>query len=190
MTYRIFLALGVVALIVGTLVIDWQQQAGIRPPANGARDTDLGYSARDAEIIETGEDGRPLYTVNADLIRQRPQDGVVLLDIVRMQFRDAAAGTWDLRAARGEIRRETGLVELFGDVRLIGALAPEEGAAPQPARIETQALALDTRTEIITTAEPVQFEWSGQRMRAVGLEARLKEHHVRLESDVNGLFTP
>jgi len=51
-----------------------------------------GYSARDAQIIETGPDGRARFTLQAALIEQQPATrDIVLTDIdMRLQSADAS----------------------------------------------------------------------------------------------------
>ena len=48
----------------------------------GASLPDPGYAAHDAEVIETGYDGRERYRLNAKVIRQQTETGVIDLEDV------------------------------------------------------------------------------------------------------------
>ena len=77
-------------------------------------------------------------------------------------------------------------VEMEGAVRVTGTLSDVAGAA----RISTERLAFDTRTEIVSTQVPVTLTWSGHRLQARGMRANLKDQRLQLESAVHGHFVP
>jgi LPS export ABC transporter protein LptC len=135
--------------------------------------------------METGADGLPMYTLNADVIRQHPSDGVEF-EQVQMSFRDADGQTWKGRADRGELTTDTGKIELTGDVHVNGLLP---GSA-QLADLATEKLSVDTHESIISTSEPVAVNSTGRQLRSKGLLAELKSHHLVLESNVRGTLTP
>jgi lipopolysaccharide export system protein LptC len=45
-------------------------------------------------------------------------------------------------------------------------------------------------TEVADTRAPVELAFGAHRVRALGMRADLKSGTLRLESDVNGRFTP
>ncbi|MHB1828022.1 MAG: hypothetical protein ACYCV6_10035, partial [Steroidobacteraceae bacterium] len=69
MIYRIFAFLTVVAVIIGSLLLS-RQEGAPQTTTVAQSDANEGYSARDAQLWETGANGRPLYTVDAALIRE------------------------------------------------------------------------------------------------------------------------
>lgn len=144
-----------------------------------------GYAARKASIIETGDDGRPMYTLVADLVRQHPNDNRVQLDAPRMTFVASDGNTWHVRAKSGQIRDDGANVELFGDVHVNGQLP----GAPRPATIDTSILSFDTKKEIVTTHAPVSLDWNGHKLSGTGLTAKLPDHQVKLESRIHGSFS-
>jgi LPS export ABC transporter protein LptC len=186
MAYRIFAVLAFLAVIVGSVLLGGQQRETTARTTIEESGGDLGYAARKAELIETGLDGRPLYKLNADLIRQRPRDAIVELEQVKMDFRDSASNQWSARADHGELGQDTGKVELAGSVRVVGT----PPGSYEAAEISTDKLAVDTREQVVTTEDPVTFTWSGRQLRARGLVASLKDRRVQLESDVHGIFSP
>src|SRR5262249_44064987 len=145
---------------------------------------DLGYSARNAVLVETGTDGIPAYTLNANVVRQHPGDGVAF-EQVQMSFRDANGQTWTGRADEGELATDTGKIDLSGNVHVNGLLP----GSSQMADLATEKLSVDTNENLISTSEQVVISAPGRELKAEGLMAALKEHHLALESNVRGTFT-
>jgi LPS export ABC transporter protein LptC len=181
---RIFIGLIVVAGIVGALILGQGPGTALtRQSATQASDVP-GYSARNAEVIETGDDGRPAYRLNARLVRQRANDSRVQLDGPRMSFLAEDGTTWYLVARAGQIHPDGSNVDLFGDVKIDGQVQDT------PVTIGTSIISFDTRTEIARTHAPVTFDTKGGRLGATGLVANLKDGTVQLESRVHGRFPP
>jgi LPS export ABC transporter protein LptC len=185
MIFRILAAVLFVAIIVGSFWLGGEQRETTATTTVEASSADLGYSARDATLVETGADGLPVYTLIANVIRQHPGDGVGF-DQVQMTFRDADGQTWKGRADQGELTTESGKVDLTGNVHVSGLLPGSE----QMADLTTEKLSVDTHEDIISTAEPVTVNSPGRQLKSKGLVATLKEHHLILESNVRGTLTP
>lgn len=159
---------------------------------------DPGYAARDAEIIETGYDGRERYRLSARNIRQQTETGVIELEDLEMNYhpgaqarvagedRPAAAEkeTWHLTSDRGVVRADGDDVQLTGNVRVTGT-AP---GATAPLTLTTTRLRVNTPTEYIETDAPVKLTWTGHELDARGMRADLKAGTLSLESDVHGQF--
>lgn len=184
MIYRLFAVLTIVAVIVASVLLSRQQGAVPVSAAVQQNGFNEGYSASDAVLVETGADGKPLYTLNAASIRQLPDEGQVQLTQVRMTLRDSDGNPWTVTADRGELEQAAQEVRLAGNVQVSGSL-PASGAA----QISTAALSVDIRGQIVSTRDPVQMTWSGRPLSSVGLIADLKDHRVQLESDVHGTFS-
>ena len=185
MIFRVLVALLLIAIIGGSFWLGGQQREPIATTTVEASNPDLGYSARHAVLVETGADGLPMYTLNADVIRQHPNDGVEF-EQVQMSFRDPDGQTWNGRADRGELTTDTGKVDLGGNVHVSGLLP----GSTQPADLETEKLSVDTHEDIISTLEPVSVSSPGRQLRSKGLVATLKEHHLVLGSNVRGTLIP
>ena len=185
MIYRLLAMLALVALIVGVVVLSGAQRESAAPATVGPLH-DPGYAARRARLIQTGSDGRALYTLDAAQIQQQPNQGTVDLQQVQLGFRDTSGTEWSARADRGQLTQESGVVQLEGGVRVVGSL-PDTG---EPAEISTERLSFDTQSQIVTTRDPVTLLVSGRALQAQGLIASLKERHVQLESAVHGSFLP
>jgi lipopolysaccharide export system protein LptC len=185
MMYRIFAALVFIVVIGGTIVFGGQQPEAIAPTVV-EEPRDPGYAARDAKVVQTGPDGHPLYTIDADVMRQQPNDDTVELENATLGFYDANGALWTARGAHGEVGQDTKIVELSGDVHVNGT--PQ--GSKEPAEIVTDRLAFDTNTKIATTRDPVTLTWSGQEIKGRGMRATLNEGRVQLESAVHGVAVP
>ena len=162
---------------------------------------DPGYAARDAQLIETGYDGRERYRLNARVIRQRTESGVIELEELAMNYHVESGGkvpgestsaavvsadVWHLTSDRGEVRANGDDVELTGNVRVVGP-APGSG---EPLSLTTESMRINTPTQFIETDALVKLRWSGHELNARGMKADLKAGTLRLESDGNGHFFP
>jgi LPS export ABC transporter protein LptC len=185
MIYRIFAVLVFIVVIGGTIVFGGQQTESTAPTVVEER-RDPGYAARDAKLVQTGTDGKPLYTINASVIRQQPDDDTVQLEKATLGFYDANGSLWTARGNTGQVGQDTGKVELSGDVHVNGT--PQ--GTQEPAEITTEHLAFDTNSKIATTKDPVTWTWSGQEIKGKGMRANLNDGLVQLESKVHGTAVP
>jgi LPS export ABC transporter protein LptC len=185
MIFRILAALLVIALVLGSFWLGGEQRETTATTTVAPPTAEMGYSARDAVLIETGPDGLPMYTLNANVIRQHPGDGVDF-EQVQMSFRDRNGQTWKGRADQGQLTTETGKVDLYGNVHVNGPLPGSSSVA----ELSTDRLAVDTHENIISTADAVTVESPGRQLKSRGLLADLNGRHLVLESKVRGSFTP
>jgi LPS export ABC transporter protein LptC len=187
MSYRVLSVIAFIAIVVaGWIALDRAEFNANSKPVNPTLTQDPGYAARDAQLIETGPDGKPMYTLRANVIRQQPAAQVVTLDAVQMQLRDPGGNVWSGRADRGLIQQDDAVVELTGAVRLWGTI-PEDN---RPAQVTTEQLFVNTRTDVATSPVLVLISWGAQELSGIGLEASLSERRIKLESDVHGLVHP
>lgn len=196
--------LGIVAVIAVVSIAYFLARAGRGgedESATGALPPDPGYAARDAEVIETGYDGRERYRLNAKVIRQQIDSSVIDVEELRMDYHPGAQSrvpgeaatnaserneVWHLRSDSGQVRANGDDVELTGNVEVTGA-APDSG---EPISLRTERMRINTPTEFIQTDERVTLLWSGHELVANGMKADLKAGTLRLESDVHGEFSP
>ncbi len=185
MIFRILAALLFIATVVGSFWLGGEPRERATTTTVEASSAELGYSARNAVLVETGADGLPIYTLNANVISQYPGDGVECEE-VQMAFRDAEGQVWKGRTDQGELTTDTGKVDLTGNVHVNGLLP---GSTDQ-ADLATEKLSVDTHENIISTTEPVTVSSPGRLLKSKGLMATLNEHRLVLESNVRGTFTP
>jgi LPS export ABC transporter protein LptC len=184
MMYRLVVLVAMLTLVVGVVLLSAPPRDSQAHAASSGPLHDPGYSATEARLVQTGVDGRPVYTLDAAQIQQQPNDGLVELQQVRLRFRDVNGNEWTARADRGELAQNSGLVRLAGDVHVAGTLP----GTTETTEITSEHLAFDTNAQIVATRDPVSIVMSGRRLDAQGLVASLKEGHVQLESAVHGSF--
>jgi LPS export ABC transporter protein LptC len=194
------------AAVVAAIALAWflldRGGAGDNDATNAAvAPLDPGYAARDAEVIETGYDGREQYRLKASMIRQQTESGVIHLENLEMDYHAGAQAKlpgeapapasglieiWHLTSDRGLVRADGSDVQLTGNVRVTGP-APGTGEALS---LTTDNMRINTPTQFIETKAAVKLRWSGHEIDARGMQADLKAGTLRLESDVNGHFAP
>jgi LPS export ABC transporter protein LptC len=184
MIYRIFAALVFIIVIAGTILLSGQQTGTATTVVEEPRDP--GYAGRDAKLVQTGSDGHPLYTLEAEVIRQQPDEDIIEAEKATLGFYDANGSLWTARGGRGKVEQNSGIVELADDVHVNGTPQGTE----QPAEIITNRLSFDTNTKIASTKDPVTLTWSGQEIRGHGMRASLNDGRVQLESAVHGIAVP
>jgi LPS export ABC transporter protein LptC len=190
MIYRVLAVLaGLAAIAAAWVLLDQKQLMGAIEPAapKEAKKSEVpGYSARHAEIVETGKDGRPMYIVKAETVRQIPDAQSIMLETVRLEMRDESGQRWTARSDYGQIFQQSEDVQLTGDVLVSGTFK----GSKDPAEISTERLSFNTQNNIVKTNSPVTLAWQGKNIHSTGMIANLKDQSLRLESSVHGLFTP
>jgi len=188
MFFRVVTAAAAISAIVAglLLLLDREQSGGETSTQQPRPMPSPGYTAREAVLIETNASGQPMYTLRASAIHQQPASQEVLLDNVRMQFRDPQGDIWNGRADHARIMDDAASIALMGAVSITGMLP----GSPLPAQISTEQLDVDTHTEVLSTQAPVELSWGEQRVNALGLVAQLKDQHLKLESEVHGRYEP
>lgn len=184
MIWRIFVIAALVIVVAVSLFRD-RRPAPDRPTTQ-AQSPQPGYYMDGARIVETGEDGLPLYRVDAKHIQQNPADSSIELDDLALSYSTPEARDWTVTAARGFVPPGSKTLQLAGDVRIVGQPAPDT----LPAVIRTERLTLDTESNIASTRDRVDIEWGNRRLSTMGLVADLKAEKLQLESAVHGRFVP
>jgi len=184
---RISLSLGLTVNAVCTLLL--AGCFGGSPDARSAATEtarDPGYSATDAEIIQTGADGAPRYRLRAARIEQDPRTLEVELQEIRLETRDIDAARWQVDAPSGTLSSNAERLRLEGGVRLEGG---DERDADR-VRLATAALDYDLQGARVRAAGAVRITLYGHVLEGTGLEANLRTRQVRLNADVHGRFAP
>jgi LPS export ABC transporter protein LptC len=183
MTTRLLLIAALVALIA--VVVQWRLLD--REPAAELEDVKRpGYFLTGVELEEFGADGKLRIGLDSKSAVEDPASGIVRLADVSVDYHAPTGRLWHLTAAEGRVPPGGRVVEFVGDVRLNGT--PGDGV--QRAELRTAQLQLDTEAETAQTKSAVELAFGAHRMHAQGMQADLKKGNLRLESDVNGLFTP
>jgi len=150
----------------------------------GPTDEDRGYYLTDATVTEMGVDGKPRIVLHAVKAVQQLSDQSVNLETVRMDYTAQQTGLWNVTADRGHMAPDRTTMMLAGNVHVTGS---EAQGSPV---IDTDELTYDTKSNFVQTADPVTVHFGAHELRGRGLRADLNAGTLKLESNVNGLFTP
>ena len=144
-----------------------------------------GFAATDAVLIQTGDDGEPLYTLHATQIRQHETGEPI--DVTDPDFIDQvdAENRWSVHALRGQLPPTADHVELYGDVNARG-----DRAGMAPLLLHSEQLGFDMPTQLVSTSAAVTATWGTARLNSQGLQANLKTHDFTLPASVHGQIAP
>ncbi|HZF26824.1 MAG TPA: LPS export ABC transporter periplasmic protein LptC [Steroidobacteraceae bacterium] len=184
MIWRVFIVLALLVVAVASLLTGRRSQDVVSPAAQ-IEPPQPGYYMKRAHIVETGEDGQPLYRVEAERMQQDPADNTIHMDDLKLVYHTQADLDWTLTAAHGSVPPGSRTLDLVGNVVVVGR--PQAGSQSD-ALIRTSRLSVDTQTHIATTRDRVDIEWGARRLSTIGLTADLKGEQLKLESGVHGRF--
>jgi LPS export ABC transporter protein LptC len=185
MIWRVFIIIALLVAALASLLTGRHPQDVVMSPAAPPAPPQPGYYMKQARIVETGEDGLPLYRVEAQHMQQDPTDDSILMDDLKLIYHTDADLDWTLTAAHGSVPPGSRTLDLFGNVVIVGRpqVEPENDAV-----VRTSRLSVDTETHIATTRQRVDIEWGTRRLSTTGLTADLKGERLQLESGVHGRF--
>jgi LPS export ABC transporter protein LptC len=184
--YRLLILLGLALVGVAVwLTLSPRQAEPVTAQNSGPGRPDLGYSATDASVVETGVDGLPLYTLQAHQIQEDPDTNIINLSTVHMSFRDTHGNEWQTPADQAQARQDSAQIDLAGSIDLFGT----PSGSDKSVHVLTDQLHVDTHTDVIT-APAVTLTWGGIVIHAPGLVVDTKDQKLSLESDLHGHFAP
>jgi LPS export ABC transporter protein LptC len=165
----------------------------LQQPAGGAREGTApggvppampGFVALGAELIETGDDGQPLYRLDAARIAQPQPQGLIFLSDPTLQYQPTGGNPWVVTARRGELPQSARTAELTGSVHAEG----KPNGSSELLRIDTNRLHVDMSQQLATTTDMVHIGWADRLLRGRGMRADLLNGHVALFGDVSGVL--
>lgn len=183
MTTRLLLLAALAALIA--VLVQWRLLD--REPAQTPEEVVRpGYFLTGVVLEEFGTDGELRIGLESESAKEDPASGIVRLADVTVDYHTPNGRRWHLTSVEARVPPAGRIIEFEGNVQLNGT--PGEGT--QQAELRTARLQLDTDAETAQTKSEVELSFGSHRVHATGLRADLKKGSLRLESGVNGLFTP
>lgn len=169
-------------------LVTWSWQRAVRDYKvdTGEEEAEVaGYYLLNAGFVSPGPDGRPLYRLNASRMTHGVTSDLVEMDGVRIEYRQENESDWVVTAPTGSARLDWQTLRLEGGVRVVFETDPQP-----PIVLTTPILDVDAATSQATTSSAVKLTQGPYTVDAVGMSVDLTTGLVRLESRVNGLFTP
>lgn len=174
------------AALLAALVIGYGAlvDRGPAPVSNGGQAEQPGYYLQDAVITQTQQDGSLSLRLIANRIEQQRRDDSIEMDTVRVNYFQSPGRQWIVTAQRGFVPASFRVVQLTGNVELRPA------DAKPAAFLRTEALAIDTQTNVAySTTSPTRISFGQHAMVAKSFRADLNTEKIQLES-VNARFDP
>lgn len=143
-----------------------------------------GFVALGAELLETGDDGQPLFRLDAERIDQPEPQGVILLTDPMLRYQPPGGNPWVVTASMGELPQSARTAELHGSVHAEG----KPVGSSELLRIDTERLHVDMTERLATTSDTVRIDWADRLLRGRGMRADLVRGHLLLSEDVSGVL--
>ena len=182
MIARIFFLVLALAVLAVLLYMQEPESAGPAGPAAQNASGEPGFVALGAEIIQTGDDGKPLYRLQAQRIAQPVPQGTIYLTDPVLHYQPPAANPWVLSADQGQLPQSAHTADLSGNVQADG----KPSGSTQVMHISTDSLHVDMQQQLATTPAVVHVRWAGSLMRGTGLRANMKSGEFELMENVSG----
>jgi lipopolysaccharide export system protein LptC len=174
-------------LLVAAALITWyfgSSNPVASVTAGAGAELPLGYYLRDAVLFGADSEGRIFYEIHAKQVSQIPEEDVLQLDAVRVQYRGSEDVQWQVSAERAAATGDRAFLDLSGAVRLANDTEPGANATI----IETDSLRLEPERHLASTQDIVRVTFADHSIDATGMKAYLKEDRLELESKVHGQF--
>jgi LPS export ABC transporter protein LptC len=175
------LALGALGAL---FYLQQSDNGGSEAPAADVESTEPGYIASGAELIETGDDGHPLFRLDAERIEQPAPQGTIFLTAPKLDYQPEAGNHWTLSAQRGQLPQDARTAELAGAVHADG----RPSGSTELMHIATEQLHLDMKQQVASTAAKVRVDWAGNSLRGRGMRADIMNDRLQLAGDVHGVL--
>lgn len=170
-------ALLVALLLVVVGLFAWVRSQRDSEPANQAA-ADAGadadrYGASDVELLETDENGAPLYRLRAAELEQESRDRPLQLLRPELSYARNQGQPWQVRADRGTLSPRHDRVDLTGNVQ-----ATVSGIRNAPVTLRSSELAVDIPSQLISSDGAVTLEWRRVRLVMRGVRADLARNII------------
>lgn len=181
----IFLILAVSALAA---LLSYLQRsgggAGTETTAAQSAAPEPGLVAIGAQIIQTGDDGHPLYRLDSARISQPVANGTIYLTDPILHYTPPGGNPWVVTALQGQLPQSAQTADLNGSVHAEGT---PQGAS-QMVRFDTSTLHVDMQQQLATTPAVVHVQQAGDLLTGRGMRANLKSGQLELFRDVSGVL--
>jgi LPS export ABC transporter protein LptC len=182
MIRRILFAVVALGALGAMFYLQQSDSGGSEGTAADVESTEPGYIATNADLVETGDDGHPLFRLDAERIEQPTPQGIIFLTAPKLDYQPETGNHWKLSAQRGQLPQDARTAELAGAVHADG----RPTGSTQLMHIVTDQLHLDMKQQLATTAAKVRVDWAGNSLRGRGMNADIKNDRLQLAADVHG----
>ena len=180
---RLLVLLMAISVLAVLLYVQQRENSGPAAAAAQTAASEPGSVALNAHIIQTGDDGQPLYTLDATRIAQPVANGEVYVTSPILHYTPPAANPWLITADHGQLPQNGHVADLAGHVNATG----KPQGSQDVLHFNTTVLHVDMQTNIATTAAVVHSNWAGSLLKGTGMHANMKSGEVHLFKEVSGV---
>jgi LPS export ABC transporter protein LptC len=184
MILRVLFALVSLAILSALLYFQDSDSNSGETAAADSGASEPGFAAVRAQLVETGQDGLPLYRLDAERIEQPQPQGTIFLTDPKLNYQPGAGNDWTVTAQHGQMPEDAHTAELNGNVHAEGL----PGGSDRVMRLDTDQMHLDMTQQLATSASNVRVDWGGNRLAGHGMRADLKNYRLELDSKVHGVL--
>lgn len=179
-----YLALLVVATVLGLVIWQGAEQGGQGPQSSGTREPES--FANNAVYRSYDAQGQLSSILRSPRVEQFSDSDVAHMSTPRgTVFSKQSHQPWLLQAEQGTYNSQTDKLHLEGHV-LITRPSPGQ----MPTQMHTPRLTLDNAQRIVHTDAPVTINGPQGTTHAVGMKAWINQRVLELLSQVNGTYQP
>jgi LPS export ABC transporter protein LptC len=184
MIHRLLFAVMALGALGALFYLQQSDSGGAEGVAADVESTEPGYIALHADLIETGEDGHPLYRLDAERIEQPTPQGTIFLTAPKLDYQPEEGNHWTATAQQGQLPQDARTAELTGAVQAQG----RPSGSNDLVHIATEQLHLDMKQQVATSATKVRVDWGGNVLRGRGMRADIMNDRLQLAADVHGVL--
>jgi len=145
-----------------------------------------GFVATHGHLIETGDNGHPLFRLEAERIEQPTPQGRIYLTSPQLDYQPDPGNHWTLASLEGALPQDASSADLTGNVHAEGRPSGSDSLM----RIDTDTLHLEMPQRVASTPARVHMTWAGRSLRGRGMRFDLQRNYVELYADVHAALTP
>ena len=184
MIWRILFALGSLTALGALLYLRQSDGNGGDSAIGDTFNAESGFVATQGDLIETGDNGHPLYRLHATRIEQPTPQGTIYLTSPQLDYQPDPGNPWTLTAVRGELPQDASSADLSGTVHAEGRPVGSDSLM----RIDTDTLHLDMTRQVANTDARVRVNWAGRSLRGRGMRFEIQRDYVVLFADVHAFL--
>jgi LPS export ABC transporter protein LptC len=136
---------------------------------------------RDFTITNMDDNGKPAYTLKAKLLEHYNDDEYAIIDEPVIQL-TRGKHHWAISANSGEIDDANQRITLRGGVILL------QQGQPQPIRVETEQLEIDSHHQTVKSAQTVRIIQQGFNLQSKGMILNNETGQLELLNSVKGNY--
>ena len=126
------------------------------------------------------KEGRLTWELDAETASLHADEGFVHLEGIKLKLHSSDGKVHTLESREGDYNRDTGLVEVYGDVRIDS----KEGYT-----LRTESLSYESSTNLISSREKVEIAAPGMRVNGIGMEMEVESGSFKMLKGVRTYLT-